>query len=85
MLISYEDFRNWFDVHGIAEAEGRAQLEALEMIMDTFVIEGLESEASGKDVDPDSDPALIPLQWDHFLKAIFNHAAADARARKKEI
>lgn len=84
MLISYEDFRNWFEAHGIAEAEGRAQLEIFEQMLDPFVIEGLEGEASGKDVDPDSDPAPIPLEWDQFLKAIFNDAAADARARKKE-
>ncbi|MCP1471001.1 hypothetical protein J3E64_002698 [Sphingobium sp. OAS761] len=85
MLISYEDFRSYFEARGIAEAVGRAQLEIFEQMLDLFVIEGLEGKASGKDVDPDSDPALLPIEWDQILELIFNDAAADARARKKEI
>ena len=84
MLISYEDFRSYFEARGIAEAEGRAQLEAVEYFFDAIVAAEFEGNLSGIDIDPDSDPALIPLEWDQFLKSIFNDAAADARARKKE-
>ncbi|WP_253344157.1 hypothetical protein [Sphingobium sp. OAS761] len=84
MLLSYEDFRSYFEARGIAEAVGRAQLETFEQIIDSFVIEGLEGKASGKDVDPDSDPALIPLEWNQILELIFNDAAADTGVGKKE-
>jgi len=84
MLLSYEDFRSRFEALGIAEAEGRGQLEALEILLDPFVIEGLAGNLLGTDGDLDSDPATFPVDLIHYLTLDFNGAAHDEAAGKKE-
>lgn len=84
MLLSYEDFRPWFEARGIAEADGRAQLEAFEQAIDPFVINGLEGNVLGIDVDLDSDTDLIALEWGQIAQLDFNAAATDEMAGKKE-
>ncbi|RJG54216.1 hypothetical protein D0Z70_13880 [Sphingobium terrigena] len=84
MLLSYEDFRSFFEARGIAEADGRAQLEIFEQMLDPFVINGLEGKDLGADVDLDSDTDLIALEWGHIAQLDFNAAATDEMAGKKE-
>ena len=84
MLLSYDDFRSHFERLGVAEAEGLAQLEALEAMLDPFVIAGLEGKSLGIDDLSDSDPKPISVELKHTLDTLFNSAARDDAAGKKE-
>lgn len=84
MLLSYEDFRGHFERRGISEERGRAILEALETIIDPFMIAAIEGNTLEIGEAFDSDSAPFPVQLGHSNPSTFNSAAHDSAAGKKE-